>query len=284
MLAIRGSQAHAKADKTAAALLDRTRRMLRENGLADYRETCVEMLGCEALYGPHARPLPTREIILRIVVRHESAAGLGFLQRECASAGTSMGPGTRSSFQGRSDIQPVVRVHSFLLPKSLVREQVLLEEVVTPVPAPAAEAPAGPPLRACAAPETGQEEDGPPQHDGPLAVVTLQALAWARSGDKGDTENIGVIARRPEFLPLIRRQLGAKQVQAYFAHLAHGPVERFDVPGLHAVNFVLHDALGGGGMSSLRSDPLGKSYAQMLLDHPVQVPRSWVERGWIAPP
>lgn len=283
MLAIRGPEARAKADKTAAALLDRSRRMLREHGLADYRETWVEMLGCEALYGPHARPLPTREIVLRIVVRHESASGLGFLQRECASAGTSMGPGTRSSFQGRADIQPVVRVHSFLLPKSLVSEQVLLEDLVMPVPPPAGDTQSVDLARAHPTPETGQQETAVAQDEGPLTTVALQALAWARSGDKGDTENIGVIARRPEFLPLIRRQLGAEQVRAYFAHLAHGPVERFDVPGLHAMNFVLHEALGGGGMSSLRSDPLGKSYAQMLLDHPVQVPRSWIERGLIAP-
>ena len=283
MLAIRGPAARAKADKTAAALLDRSRRMLREHGLADYRETCVEMLGCEALYGPHARHLPTREIVLRIVVRHESAAGLGFLQRECASAGTSMGPGTRSSFQGRSDIQPVVRVHSFLLPKTLLQEHVLLEDRVIPVPPAAGDAQPAHLAAAQAEPETERDEPAATPDEGPLATVALQALAWARSGDKGDTENIGVIARRPEFLPLIRRQLGAEQVRVYFAHLAHGPVERFDVPGLHAMNFVLNEALGGGGMSSLRSDPLGKSYAQMLLDHPMQIPRSWIEHGWIAP-
>ncbi|HEY9275270.1 acyclic terpene utilization AtuA family protein [Achromobacter sp.] len=284
MLAIRGPEARAKADKTATALLDRSRRMLREHGLADYRETCVEMLGCEALYGPHARALPTREIVLRIVVRHELAAGLGFLQRECASAGTSMGPGTRSSFQGRSDIQPVVRVHSFLLPKTLLQERVLLEDLVIPVPPAAGDAQPAHLAAARAEPETRRDEPAATRDEGPLATVALQALAWARSGDKGDTENIGVIARRPEFLPLIRRQLGAEQVRAYFAHLAHGPVERFEVPGLHAMNFVLHEALGGGGMSSLRSDPLGKSYAQMLLDHPMQIPRSWIERGLIATP
>ncbi len=284
MLAIRGPEARAKADKTAAALLDRSRRMLREHGLADYRETCVEMLGCEALYGPHARPLPTREIVLRIVVRHDLAAGLGFLQRECASAGTSMGPGTRSSFQGRSEVQPVVRVHSFLLPKSLVQEQVLLEDLAIPVPPAAGNAPCPSLAPAPAGSDATQDETAASRDEGPQTAVALLALAWARSGDKGDTENIGVIARRPEFLPLIRRQLGAEQVRAYFAHLAHGPVERFDVPGLHALNFLLHEALGGGGMSSLRSDPLGKSYAQMLLDYPMQVPRSWIERGLIAPP
>ena len=96
-------------------------------------------------------------------------------------------------------------------------------------------------------------------------------------GDKGDDENIGVIARRPEYLPLLRELLTPQAVRDYFAHLVHGEVARFDVPGLHALNFLMHGALGGGGVASLRSDPLGKSYAQMLLDFPISVPQSWAQ-------
>ena len=114
-------------------------------------------------------------------------------------------------------------------------------------------------------------------------AVPLVRLAVARSGDKGDDENIGVIARRPEFLPLIRAQLDSMQVRAYFAHLVRGEVERFEVPGLGALNFVLHQSLDGGGVASLRSDPLGKSFAQMLLDHPIRIPRRWADDGLVAP-
>ena len=99
-------------------------------------------------------------------------------------------------------------------------------------------------------------------------------LAWARSGDKGDDENIGVIARHARAWDWLRTQLQAEQVQAYFSHLVQGPVLRYEVPGLQALNFVLHQALGGGGVCSLRSDPLGKSFAQMLLDMPLRVPAS----------
>jgi hypothetical protein len=99
-------------------------------------------------------------------------------------------------------------------------------------------------------------------------------LAWARSGDKGDDENIGVIARHARAWAWLRTQLQADQVQAYFSHLVQGPVLRYEVPGLQALNFVLHQALGGGGVCSLRSDPLGKSFAQMLLDMPLRVPAS----------
>jgi hypothetical protein len=104
--------------------------------------------------------------------------------------------------------------------------------------------------------------------------VPLIRLAWARSGDKGNLSNIGVIARREEWLPLLWARLTPEVVQAYFAHLVRGRVERFHLPGISAINFLLHDALDGGGPASTRIDPLGKGMGQMLLDMPVAVPRS----------
>jgi len=112
----------------------------------------------------------------------------------------------------------------------------------------------------------------------PRVQAPLVALAWARSGDKGDDENIGVIAREPRFLPLLREQLTPQAVREWFAHLVRGEVVRYEVPGIHALNFVMGQALGGGGAASLRSDPLGKSFAQMLLDFPLSVPAAWVQR------
>lgn len=280
MMAIRGIDAPAKARKTADALLARTRTQLRQRGMADYTQTQVELLGCESLYGANARPLATREVVLRIAARHADPKGLAFLQRESASAGTSMGPGTRSSFAGRADVQPVIKVFSFLVPKDHVALQVALDGATHAVPAPAT----GTAVAAEALPMATAFEAHlqAPLDDG--VDVPLVALAWARSGDKGDDENIGVIARRPEVLPLLRAQLSAAQVRTYFAHLVAGEVERFDVPGLGALNFVLHRALDGGGVASLRSDPLGKSFAQMLLDHPMRVPRRWIDDGLVPRP
>jgi hypothetical protein len=105
--------------------------------------------------------------------------------------------------------------------------------------------------------------------------VPLLQLAWARSGDKGDHSNIGVIARRPEWLPWLRGQLTAERVKEWLGHLVRGQVERFDLPGLHAMNFLCTEALDGGGMASLRNDPLGKGMAQILLAMPVAVPPGW---------
>ena len=112
----------------------------------------------------------------------------------------------------------------------------------------------------------------------PSVEVPLIRLAWGRSGDKGNTSNIGIIARRPEWLPLLRGQLTAARVADWLAHLVQGPVTRYEVPGIHAFNFVCEQALGGGGMASLRNDPLGKGMAQILLALPVRVPAAWMNQ------
>lgn len=106
--------------------------------------------------------------------------------------------------------------------------------------------------------------------------VPLEALAWGRSGDKGNKANIGIIARQEAFVPYIAAQLSEDRVEELFCHfLAAGqdkPVERFYMPGPHAFNFLLHDVLGGGGVASLRTDPQGKGYAQLLLAETMRVP------------
>ena len=96
-----------------------------------------------------------------------------------------------------------------------------------------------------------------------------------RGGDKGDDANIGVIARRPEYLPLLRAALTPERIKAIFEHLTRGEVERFDLPGIHAMNFLLHESLGGGGVASLHLDAQAKTYAQQLLDEPIAVPAGW---------
>jgi hypothetical protein len=112
--------------------------------------------------------------------------------------------------------------------------------------------------------------------------VPLIELAWARSGDKGDAFNVGVIARRPEYLPWIRAALNEGAVKTWFAHEFEGAqkpaVLRYEVPGLNALNFHVLDSLGGGQFASLRLDPLAKGKAQQLLDIPVKIPEGLVAR------
>ena len=109
------------------------------------------------------------------------------------------------------------------------------------------------------------------------AIGHIETSADFGSGDKGNRANIGVIARRPEYLPYIWHALSPEVVAARFRHFLEGDVERFLLPGIGAINFVLHDVLGGGGVASLRNDPQGKAYAQILLAARVKVPQSLVD-------
>jgi len=102
--------------------------------------------------------------------------------------------------------------------------------------------------------------------------VRLLALAHARSGDKGDTANVGVIARRPEFYPILEREVTALRVAAHFAGMLAGEVERYELPNLGALNFLLHGALGGGGTVSLKTDAQGKTLSTALLRMEIEVP------------
>ena len=102
--------------------------------------------------------------------------------------------------------------------------------------------------------------------------VRLLDIAHARSGDKGDTANVGVIALRPEFYPVLVEQLTTERVKKHFEGIVHGGVERFELPNLEALNFLLHNALGGGGTVSLKTDAQGKVLSTAMLRMEIDVP------------
>ena len=95
--------------------------------------------------------------------------------------------------------------------------------------------------------------------------VKLIQVAHARSGDKGDTANVGLIALKPEYYPMLVEQVTAEKVKEHFKGICLGEVERFEVPNLHALNFLLHESLDGGGTLSLKTDAQGKTYSAALL-------------------
>ena len=101
--------------------------------------------------------------------------------------------------------------------------------------------------------------------------IQLTKLAHARSGDKGDTANIGLIALRDEFYPLLVREVTAERVQRHFQGICQGEVERFELPNLGALNFLLHESLGGGGTLSLMTDAQGKTFSTALLRMEIEV-------------
>ncbi len=102
--------------------------------------------------------------------------------------------------------------------------------------------------------------------------VRLLQIAHARSGDKGDSANIGLIALKPEFYPILVKEVTTDRVKRHFKGICHGDVERFELPNLRALNFLLHKSLGGGGTLSLRTDAQGKTYSAALLRMEVDVP------------
>ncbi len=267
-MVIVGIDAAAKARRTGEAIIERTSALLTQQGLGSYTAARIELLGCEGLYGPHARAAAAREVMVRVVVDHPSKAALEIFAREIAPSGTSWSPGTTMPAGGRPSPSPLIKPFAFLVDKARVVPQVRIDDQTLDVAVPRGsdERPVAAPVKA---PAAWIDPVGEAQVEVPLV-----RLAWGRSGDKGNLSNIGLIARRPEWLPLLWDRVTPQAVARYFAHLAGGPVDRYVLPGLAAMNLVVHDALAGGGPASPRFDPLGKGMAQMLLDMPVRVPAS----------
>jgi hypothetical protein len=269
-LTVVGFDAARKARRTGEAILERTRELFASHGLPDYSRTNIEVLGSEeANYGPQARTQDVREAVLRVAVMHPHKAALELFAREIAPAGTSWSPGTTGA-DGRPRPTAAIKQLGFLLDKGRVKPVVAMGDSVKPVAVPCEQGAIPSPVRpagvSARSAQTGATE---------TVEVPLVRVAWGRSGDKGDSSNIGIIARRPEWLPLLREQLTEERVARWLGHLVRGTVSRFDVPGIHALNFLCTQALDGGGMASLRNDPLGKGMAQILLAMPVRVPADW---------
>jgi hypothetical protein len=263
---IGGIDAGPKAHRVGAAMLARLRRKFAERGWPDFTEASVEAIGAEDTYGPNARPF-SREVMLKVGVRHPLKDALELFSREVAPMALMSAPAITGFTGGRPKVQPVVRLFSCLVPKS--RLAVSIDMGAQNVTAPPF---GGVPFDAAALRGPGGPLPGADAFARGSRQVPLAQLAWGRSGDKGDSANIGIIARRSAYLPFIRAAITEQAVARRFAHLARGAVRRYDLPGIHAINFTLQEALGGGGMASVRMDSQGKAYAQMLLDHPVTIP------------
>lgn len=266
---IAGGEAAARAQATGEAILKRTARLMGAAGHAPFAETSIEVLGAETSHGAASRATASREVVLKVAVRHPSREALEIFVREIYPAATAMAQGLTGFAGGRPKAQPVVRLFSMLVDKAMLAPEVMDDAGLLTVPF-------------AAAPPPGPAIPMPMPHDlapGPRALVPLVAVAHGRSGDKGNAANIGILARDPAFLPAIRAALTPERVAAAFAHYAPSRVERFDWPGLHGMNFMLHDVLGGGGVASLRHDPQGKVLAQVLLDAEIEVPAEWLAPG-----
>ncbi len=265
-LTVTGGDAIRKARRVADSILAKSRRLLNERGLEDFLATNVEVIGAEESYGSNARQLRMREVMLKMAVHHKERKGVETFTYEVMPALTSTAAGIAGFFAGRPAPVPVVRLYSFLIDKALVPLEVDVNGSRSPV---AVHQPVTQEHKAFAPHASAGASVGV---TGPSITIRIGDLAYARSGDKGDTANIGVVARRPEFYDALRRCLRDDVVARLFGHYVKGKVTRFEVPGVFGLNFLLTQALGGGGIGSLRIDPQGKNFASVLLDLPLEVP------------
>ncbi|MEM7134969.1 MAG: acyclic terpene utilization AtuA family protein [Myxococcota bacterium] len=274
MLFIGGREARDKAERLCDAFVRRAERILRRENLPPLRRHDLEVLGAESTYGPHSRTTSSREVVAKIALHHDSRQAIAAVVREIGSFGMVV-PGLSGGGTGLPKPTPVIRLHSFAVPRELFAPTVQLDAEAIPYAEPIPET--------GQAPVTERSEASPGCETPDPIVVPLVTIAHTRSGDKGPDSNIGVRARHRDFFPLLESQLSADVVAQWFAHRwptdhetpIEDRVDRYRLPGIHALNFVLHDALGGGGISSLRFDPQGKAYGQQLLDLPLTIPRAW---------
>ncbi len=263
---IGGPRALDKARTALEAWIKRVRRHFADNGMADFREVDLEYLGAEHTYGPHATDAAkvTREVVAKFGLHHDDPNALQFAANEMVYLGTSGVPGFYGLGGGRARPGGLMRVHSTMIDKDRVPVTVQVGEAVIHETTYLTQASEFAERANMATPSADSSAD--------TKQVSLERLAFARSGDKGNNANIGIIARQPEFLPYIHEQVTAEVVKQYFAHLVAGDVDRFELPGFNAYNFFMTEALGGGGAGSVRTDAQGKSLAQQLLSLPITVP------------
>lgn len=269
---IAGREAPQKAQVIADAILAKCERVLAMRSVPPFSEESVEILGIESTYGEHAQALNSREVVVKIAVKHMFKEACMFFASEIAQASTGMAPALAGIVGGRPKASPVIKLFSFLIEKNQVNVEIDFEGSRYSVEIPRNTSTEQ--FNTLAAGESAV-------YQGNEIEVPLIEIAHARSGDKGNHSNIGVIARKAEYLPWIRAALTEQTVASYMQHVLDaekGRVIRYELPGLNALNFMLENALGGGGVASLRIDPQGKAFAQQLLDMPVKVPANLLEK------
>ena len=260
-----GERANEKAEKFAKAALTRAEKTLRLFNLGEFTEFSQETMGAGSQSGLSR---PADEVIVKLAVKHPDVRGAGIFLKELAGMGLATPPGL-SGFTGvRGKPSPVLRLFSYLTPKGELLSNVEVEGksdlFLDAVPPPA---------------DTASRPRMPDDVSDAEIDVPLIKLAWGRSGDKGNKANIGIIARKPEYMPYIWAGLTDDFIGETYAHFMddEDAILRYYLPGSHAMNILIDNILGGGGAASLRNDAQGKGYAQLLLAKSIKVSKTIAE-------
>jgi hypothetical protein len=274
---IGGRQAVEKGQRVAESIIERVSVIFQTLGLEKFTATDIEVLGSETTYGAHSQSLNNREVVVKIAVHHSHKNALAIFAREIAQAATGMAPGLTGLVGGRPKPSPMIRLFSFLWPKDNIDVCFNLDDQTSAVAIAQGES-----LKHFVQASTvlieSEAEISMASCD---ATTSLINLAMARSGDKGDHCNVGILARDSEYLPYIQNALQPEKIRQYLSHVLNekSDVKLYSLPGLNAFNLMLEQALGGGGIASLRIDPQGKAMAQQLLDMPIAVPQALAQQA-----
>ena len=267
-----GSDATDKANAFAKAAISRSRYSLEKKNLEPFIEESVEIIGSGSQFGTQKNSQDSNEVFAKIAVKHESPKGVGIFLKDATGLGLSSPPGLSGFAGARPKPSPILSLFSFLYKKENIgftlqydnfpSETIVINNLVN-LPSPNA-------------PEISLKPNfSNLDEEGRLREVSLEDIAWGRSGDKGNKVNVGIIARHPDLLPYIWKTFSENKIADIFSHfLENDKVDRHFLPGISGINFVLHEVLGGGGTSSLRNDPQGKGYAQILLSCKIKIPEN----------
>ena len=258
-----GIDAGKKAKAYGEAIFKRSRDILKKINMPDFTETSIEVLGDQSQYSKKDKNFSSREVILKYAGKHSDIKAIGIMLKESVGLALSTPPGLSGFAGARPKPSPVVRLFSFLIKKSEIDAKVLIDDKSFDINIFQGNTFDYSKIERPSEIECNNEED--------LVDVPLIRIAYARSGDKGNKANIGIIARDAKFYPAICKYLDNKTVSENFSNFQNGSTERYLLPGSYAVNFLLDDILGGGGAASLRNDPQGKAYGQILLDQIIPV-------------
>ncbi len=267
-LVIGGKNAKRKGKIIAEAILKKCSRILKENDYTPFTNTSYDLLGSDSIYGSKQSRVNSKEIVLRVLARHPKKKALIIVSREMAQAATGMAAGVMNYLGGRPPVSPSIHLFSFLLRKDQVDIKMDINGKSISI---------YPKTNGGYNTSTAKKDSDTNKTIETEFYTPLINLAYARSGDKGDHANIGVIAREPHYFPFIDSALSADSTSHYFRHVLKGHVLKWKVPGINGINFLLKNSLGGGGMASLNIDPQGKCYAQQLLEYPVPVSKEILE-------
>ena len=263
-LVIGGRDSDLKGEIIANAIIKKVNNILKEKGLGQLNKTSYDLIGTDSIYGKNHTKRESKEIVLRLASKHQKKEALIILSQELAQAVTGMPAGVINYLGGRPPVSPSIELFSFLYAKDQIKVEIDIDGQISSVKIDSA---GGYNLKI----GNLRLEQGSQDNSQNLSKVPLFKLAFARSGDKGDHANIGVIARKPEYFEYIDNELTSKAVENYFSHVLEGKVLSWCVPSINGINFLLKDSLGGGGMASMNIDPQGKSYAQQLLEYEIHV-------------